>query len=190
MRSSTRIVARCFKQVKIGWICTQGTSPLEALKALISMAANHKQTVSVMHIDVSRASFHAKVQRLVLVRVPVERQDGRRCWGTWSVEEEYARHTRTQQAMRYWKQHMKSWTYHPGFSSKNLFRHEEHRVSGKTLGDDFVRPTDPLTEFKNKMTGVYPIKSKLISYGSTESIKAGESEELCISTIPDMSTCS
>ena len=80
LQSSTRIVARCFKQVKIGWICTQGTSPLEALKALISMAANHKQTVSVMHIDVSRASFHGKVQRFVLVRVPVERQDGRRCW--------------------------------------------------------------------------------------------------------------
>ena len=81
LQSSTRIVARCFKQVMIGWICTQGTSPLEALKALISMAANHKQTVTVMHIDVSRASFDATVQRLVLVRLPVERQDGRRCWG-------------------------------------------------------------------------------------------------------------
>ena len=68
----------------------------------------------------------------------------------------------------------------------------KHRVSGKTLGDDFVLtgPTDPLTEVKNKMTGVYPIKPKLISYGSTESIKSGESEELCISTIRDMSTCS
>ena len=59
---------------------------------------------------------------------------------------------------------MKSWSYQPGFSSKNLFRHEEHRVSGKTLGDDFVLtgPTDPLTEVKNKMTGVYPIKPKKI----------------------------
>ena len=32
-----------------------GTPPLEALKAIISIAANHKETFSIMHIDVSRA---------------------------------------------------------------------------------------------------------------------------------------
>ena len=31
-----------------------GTPPLEALKAIISIAANHKETFSIMHIDVSR----------------------------------------------------------------------------------------------------------------------------------------
>ena len=42
-----------------------GTPPLlEALKAIISIAANHKETFSIMHIDVSRAYFHAKAQRL------------------------------------------------------------------------------------------------------------------------------
>ena len=49
-----------------------GTPPLEALKAIISIAANHKETFSIMHIDVSRAYFHAKAQRPVLIRLPVE----------------------------------------------------------------------------------------------------------------------
>ena len=42
-----------------------GTPPLEALKATISIA-NHMETFSIMHIDLSRAYFHAKAQRPVL----------------------------------------------------------------------------------------------------------------------------
>ena len=53
-----------------------GTPPLEALKATISIAANHKETFSIMHIDVSRAYFHAKAQRPVLIRLPVEDRMG------------------------------------------------------------------------------------------------------------------
>ena len=49
-----------------------GDFPLEALNAIISIAANHKQTYSIRHIDVSRAYFHAKAQRPVLVRLQVE----------------------------------------------------------------------------------------------------------------------
>ena len=40
------------------------TPPLEALKAIILIAANHKETFSIMHIDVSRVYFHAKAHRL------------------------------------------------------------------------------------------------------------------------------
>ena len=47
-----------------------GTPPLEALKAIISIEANHKETFSIMHIDVSCAYFHAKAQRTVLIRLP------------------------------------------------------------------------------------------------------------------------
>ena len=49
-----------------------GTPPFEALKATISIAANHKEMFSIMHIDVSCAYFHAKAQRPVLIRLPVE----------------------------------------------------------------------------------------------------------------------
>ena len=53
-----------------------GTLPLEALKAIISIAANHTETFSIMHIDVSRAYFHAKAQRPVLIRLPAEDRMG------------------------------------------------------------------------------------------------------------------
>ena len=52
-----------------------GTSPVEALKARISIAANHKETFSTMHIDVSRAYFHGKAKKLVRIRVPTEGTD-------------------------------------------------------------------------------------------------------------------
>ena len=48
---------------------------MEALKAITSIAANNKETFSIMHI-VSRACFHAKAQRPVLVRLPVEDRMG------------------------------------------------------------------------------------------------------------------
>ena len=53
-----------------------GTPPLEALKVIMSIAANHKGTFSIMHIDVSRAYFHAKAQRPVLIRLPAEDRTG------------------------------------------------------------------------------------------------------------------
>ena len=60
----------------IGQTCMPGPPPLEALKALISIAAKHKETFSIMHIDVSRAYFHAKAQRCVLIRLPAEDRRG------------------------------------------------------------------------------------------------------------------
>ena len=79
----------------------------------------------------------------------------------------------TRDAARNWErgcQELKSWGYQLGLSSNN---HKVHRVSGMAHGDEFVltEPMDRLTEL-NKMTGVYPIKPKFVSYGSTESIKA------------------
>ena len=53
-----------------------GTPPLEALKAIISIAANHKETLSIMHIDASRAYFHAKAQRPLLIRLLVGDRNG------------------------------------------------------------------------------------------------------------------
>ena len=46
-------------------------------------------------------------------------------------------------------------------------------MSGLTHGDDFVLtgPTKKLMEFERNMTSVYPIKAKVISYGSSKSIK-------------------
>ena len=65
------------------------------------------------------------------------------------------------------------WSFQLRLSSKNLFHQDRSQVSGTTHGDDFVLtgPRKRLTEFENKLTGVYPIRANIISYGSLESIK-------------------
>ena len=75
MQIRSRICAREFKSDDRPDLYA-GTPPLEALKAIISIAANHKGTFSIMHIDVSRAYFHAKAQRPVLIRLPAEDRMG------------------------------------------------------------------------------------------------------------------
>ena len=96
---------------------------------------------------------------------------------------------------RDWQENVKKWGFQLGLSSKNLFHHKENRVSGLTHGDDFVLtgPTKRLMEFENEMTSVYPVKAKIISFGSPKSIKTlntGERKESCINMIPDTLTCS
>ena len=71
----SRLVAREFKSGGRPDL-SAGTPPLGALKATIHIAANHKHTFSIMHIDLSCACFHAKAQRLVLVRLPLEDRMG------------------------------------------------------------------------------------------------------------------
>ena len=75
MQIRSRIVARKFKSDDPPDLYAR-TPPLEALKSINSTAANHKETCSVVHIDVSREYFHAKAQRLVLVRSTVEDKVG------------------------------------------------------------------------------------------------------------------
>ena len=59
MQTRSRIVAREFKSAGRPGLYA-GSLPLEALRTVILIAANHKDTHAIMHIDVSRAYFHAK----------------------------------------------------------------------------------------------------------------------------------
>ena len=74
---------------------------------------------------------------------------------------------------RDWQEHVKNWGFQLEPSSMNVFHHKENRVLGLTHGDDFVLtgPTKKLMEFERKMTNVYPIKAKVIGYGSSKSIE-------------------
>ena len=65
MQIRSRIVAREFKSDDRPAVCRDS-----------SIGANHKETISIMHINVSRAYFHAKALRLVLIRLPVEDRMG------------------------------------------------------------------------------------------------------------------
>ena len=65
---------------------------MEALKDVLSIPANYKDEFSIIHIDVSRAHFHAKAQRFVLMSLPNEEM-GRTDAGKYrTAEEEHVWH--------------------------------------------------------------------------------------------------
>ena len=49
-----------------------GTLAMEVLTDVLSIPANHRDEFSIIHIDVSRAHFHAKAQQFLLVSLPNE----------------------------------------------------------------------------------------------------------------------
>ena len=61
MQIRSRIVVREFKSGDWPDLYAE-TPPLEALKAIISIAASHSPEFSLIHADVSSAYFHAKAQ--------------------------------------------------------------------------------------------------------------------------------
>ena len=72
MQIRPRIVARGVgKRRSTRFFLQEPVSSAEALKCMTAIAANHKETFTIMHMDVSRAYSHAKAQRPVLVRLPV-----------------------------------------------------------------------------------------------------------------------
>ena len=68
MQIRSRIVSREFKSGDRPDLYA-GTLALEALKATKSIAASHSPEFSLVHVDFSRAHFHAKAQRPVLVKL-------------------------------------------------------------------------------------------------------------------------
>ena len=99
-----------------------GTPPLEAFEAKISVAGNNKNTISIMHIDVSRAYFHAKAQRFVLIRLPVEDRMGADAGKVGLMKKSmYGTRDAASNWERDWQGHVQKWGFQLGLSSKNLF---------------------------------------------------------------------
>ena len=143
-----------------------GTPPLEALKAIISIAANHFQSCT--------STCHVRTSTRRPRDLPVEDRMGTDVGKVGLMKKSmYGTRDAASNWERDWQGHARNWGFHLGLSSKNLFHHKENRVSGLTHGDDFVLtgPTKKLMEFERKMTNVSPIKAKIISYGSPKSIK-------------------
>ena len=123
----------------------------------------------------AHAYFHAKAQRLVLVRLPAEDQRKNdagetrplsRCmYGTCDAASNWECD---------WQNHLKQWSYKLEQSSKDLSHDHNKKMSRMTRGDDFVftGSTPKLIEPETTLAGVYPIRTNIISHGSTESIKA------------------
>ena len=98
-----------------------GTPPLETLKATISIAANHKETFSIMHIDVSRAYFHAKAQRPVLLQPPVEDRVGTDARKVGLMKKNmHGTRDAVSNWEQVWQEHVRIWGFQLGLNSKNL----------------------------------------------------------------------
>ena len=79
----------------------------------------------------SRAYFHAKAQRLVLIRIPLEDRMGTDA-GKVGLMKKSMKGTRdaARNWERDWQEHVKKLGFQMGLSSKNMFHHKENRVSG------------------------------------------------------------
>ena len=152
-----------------------------------------------MHIDVSRAYFHAKAQRPVLIRLPAEDRIGTDAGKVGLMKKSmYGTRDAASNWERDWQGHVLKWGFQLGASSKNLFHHKEDQVSGLTHGDDFVLtgPTEKLMEIEKKDERGISNQSEnnqlrvIREHQNIEQeVALGVKEESCINMIPDMSTC-
>ena len=84
-----------------------------------------QKTFSIMHIDVSRAYFHAKAQRPVLRRLPAEDRMGTDAGKIGLMKKSmYGTRDAASNWERDWQEHVKKWGFQLGLSSKNLFHHK------------------------------------------------------------------
>ena len=126
-----------------------GSSPLESLKSKISIAANHKHTFSIIHIDVSRAYFGAEARRRAGGTVPIGGQNGRRRW----EKSVCCKRLCASNLRRNWQEQIKSWAEHDfPIVSIRFAKHPTSWGSARrscfvitTHGDDFVLTRDRQT---------------------------------------------
>ena len=175
-----------------------GTPLVEGLKATIPIAASHSPEFSLMHVDVSRAYFHAKAQRLVPVKLPVEDCSGRDRGEIGLLKKSmHGARDAASNWERDWQGHLEKLEIRARAQfKKSVSHHNKTRdISGLTHGDDFVvtGSNGSLLELMKQLVSVvYPIKASIIGAGSAKSIKAlnrrmcwREREGYCINTIPD-----
>ena len=129
------IVAREFKSCDRPDLYA-GTPPLEAQKAVISIAASHSPECSLMHVDVSRAYVHAKAQRLVLVKLPAEDSSGKDTGKIGLLKKSMYS---TRDAASHWERdcqgHLEKWGYELARSSIKLLHNKRFATRRLLCGD-------------------------------------------------------
>ena len=157
MQIRSRFFARLFKSGDRPDLYA-GTLPLEALRAIMSVAASHSPEFSRMHVDVSRAYFHAKAQRPVLARLPAEDCSGKDKGKIGFLKKSmYGTRDAASNWERDWQGQLVNWGYELGRSSRSL-SHYKKKTLGLTHGDDFV-----VTGSKGRSVGAQVAAGKCIS---------------------------
>ena len=139
----------------------EGALPQEALEAIISIRASHSPQFSLMHVDFSHAYFHAKAQRLVLVKLPVKDCSGKDKGeiGLFKKSMYGTRHAASNWE-RDWQGHLENWGCELVCSSRCVFHNKKKATSGLTHGDHFVvtGSKESLLELKKQLESVFQSK--------------------------------
>ena len=149
-----------------------GTPPLETLKTL-SIAANHKETFSIMHRCVT-CVLPREGPETSAVTTTGRGQNGHRCWESGLDEEEHARHEgRGQQlgmclARARQKLGISTWTQLEESSSPQRKSSIGLDTRRRLRAHKADKETDGV---RQDIDSVLSIKAKIISYGSPKSIK-------------------
>ena len=100
----------------------------EGWSRLQCVSPSHSPEFKLTHVAVSRAYFHAKAQRTVLVKLLAEDCSGKDD-GKVGLLKKSMYGTRD------------NWDYELERSSRNRFHNKKRKTSGLTHGDDFARST-------------------------------------------------
>ena len=121
------------------------TPPIEAIKALVSLAASQKGVKShirkLMFIDVSKAYFHAPSQRPVYVVLPDEALEPHERGGHICGRLNYSLYGTRDAAQNWENEYTKfliSLGFKRGLSSPCIFHHPERNMQLVVHGDDFT----------------------------------------------------
>ena len=168
----SRFVGREFKGKDVRDDLFAATPPLEAIKALISLAASQRgvdkhKIKKLCFIDVSKAYFHAPVRRPVYVKLPDEALEPHERNGDVCGQLHYSLYG-TRDAAQNWENKYSSFLgslgFDRGLSSPCIFHHKARDMSIVVHGDDFTvlgleshlhwLTAEFQKEFKIKMRGI------------------------------------
>ena len=172
----SRLVAKEFNNKKCDDLFA-GTPPVEAMRAIISMAASGATPKTLMTVDVSRAYMYAKCRSEMYVELCPEayEEDGdEKC--CWRLEKAmYGTRSAAQDWQHEIKRRMLSIGYLQGKSNPCLFYNPSSEVACLVHGDDFLAAGEEsaLKQFKEQLAKEWKIKHTHIS------VKPSTSESTC-----------
>ena len=157
----SRLVAKEFNNKKCDDLFA-GTPPVEAMRAIISMAASGATPKTLMTVDVSRAYMYAKCRNEMYVELCPEahEEDGdEKC--CWRLEKAmYGTRSAAQDWQHEIKRRMSSIGYLQGKSNPCLFYNPSSEVACLVHGDDFLAAGEEsaLKQFKEQLAKEWKIK--------------------------------
>ena len=143
-----------------------GTPPVETVKILCGRLASKRRGWGMLHIDVSRAYFHADAVRPVLIELPAEDYEDGDEYKVGVLQK--SMYGTRDAALNWEREYCKTLAelgLDRGKSSGNLFKNMEQKTSLTVHGDDLVAvgPVKVLQGIAAGMESKYPVKVSIMS---------------------------